>query len=135
MWSCSINCRSTIPRSHLSSPAQKACLIGQYWTVRAPRTARNWLQPAGQVTGRKGLPDGVVSEMEDPRCKIAAIQVEDPRCIGILRGVVIEMEDPRCRGLFQGVLLKRAAIEMEDPRCRHVGIEMEDPRCRNLGIW
>jgi len=45
------------------------------------------------------------------------------------------MEDPRCRGLFQGVLLKRAAIEMEDPRCRHVGIEMEDPRCRNLGIW
>ena len=43
--------------------------------------------------------------MEEPRCKIAAIQMEDPRCIGILRGVVIEMEDPRCRGLLQGVLL------------------------------
>ena len=58
----------------------------------------------------------------------------------MLWGVVIEMEDPRCNGLlqgvmFKGVMLKGVAIEMEDPRCKSVGIEMEDPRCRSLRIW
>jgi hypothetical protein len=43
--------------------------------------------------------------MEDPRCKIAAIEAEDPWCKGMVRGVVIEMEVPRCKGLLQGVAI------------------------------
>jgi len=38
--------------------------------------------------------------MEDPRCKIAAIEAEDPRCKNLLSGVVIEVEDPRYKSLF-----------------------------------
>ena len=56
----------------------------------------------------------MVIEMEEPRFRIAAIEAEDPRCKGMLRGVV---------------------IEMEDPRCKIVAIEVEDPRCRSLHIW
>jgi hypothetical protein len=36
--------------------------------------------------------------------------------------VAIEMEDPRCKGLLEGVLLKGVAIEMEDSRCRSLHI-------------
>jgi hypothetical protein len=50
--------------------------------------------------------------MEEPRCKIAAMKTDDPRCRGLLNGVVIEVEDPRCKGLGE-----RAAVEMDDPRC------------------
>ncbi len=39
MWSCSINCPSTTPRSRLLFPAHKVCLIGQYGAVRAPQIA------------------------------------------------------------------------------------------------
>ena len=51
--------------------------------------------------------------MEDPRCKIAAVRTEDPRCSSLLRGVVLE-------------------LEIEDPRCRKLEIEVEDPRCKAL---
>ena len=65
--------------------------------------------------------------MEDPRCKIAAIEAEDPRCKNLLSGVEIEMEDPRCKSL-----LIRVVIGMEDPRCRIEAVKTEDPRCKNL---
>ena len=39
---------------------------------------------AGEANGGKRLPNAVVIEMEDPRCK------------GLLSGVVLEIEDPRC---------------------------------------
>ena len=70
--------------------------------------------------------------MEDPRCKIAAVQTEDPRCNSLLRGVVIEIEYHRCKGVLQGPMLAGVAIEMEDPRCQRVAIEIEDPRCQSL---
>lgn len=73
--------------------------------------------------------------MEDSRCRIAAIKVEDPRCRSLLMGVEIEMEDPRYKGPHQDVILKGATIEIEDARCKRVGIEMEDPRCWSLHIW
>ena len=105
MWSCSINCPSTTPRSRLLFPAQKYHLIGQCGEVRVLQNAPTRFQPADKAAGRKSLPDGVVIEMEDPRCKIAAIEAEDPRCKGMVRGVVIEMEVPRCKGLLQGVAI------------------------------
>jgi phage FluMu protein Com len=39
--------------------------------------------------------------MEDPRRKIAAIELEDPRCKNLLSGVEIEKEDPRCKNLHK----------------------------------
>ena len=70
--------------------------------------------------------DGVV-EMEDPRCKIAATEMEGSDCKGLLRGLVIETEDPRCN-----IQHNRVAIGMEYSWSQSVGIEMEDPRCRNM---
>ncbi len=87
--------------------------------------------PAHYVTlfGCKRLPNGGVIEMEDPRFRIAAIEMDDLRCKGLLCGVEIEMEDPRCKTLFY-----RVALEMEDPRCQRVTVDMEDPRCKYLGL-
>jgi len=65
--------------------------------------------------------------MEDPRCKIAAVKTEDPRCKNLLSGVEIEMEDLRCMSLAI-----RVVIGMEDPRCRIEAVKTEDPRCQNL---
>jgi hypothetical protein len=65
--------------------------------------------------------------MDDPRCKIAAIETDDPRCKGLLNGAVIVMEDLRCMSLIY-----RVSIEMDDPRCRSSATEMDDPRCRGL---
>jgi hypothetical protein len=67
--------------------------------------------------------------MEDPRCRIAAIETEDHRCKSLVSGVVIEMEDPRLKCLFW-----RMALEIEDPRCMRVTVEMEDHRCKNLSM-
>ena len=81
--------------------------------------------------GARACPNHGVIEMEDPRCKIVAIEVYDPRRKGLLSGVVIEMEDLRCKSL-----LDRVVLEVEDPRHNRVVIEMEDPRCKNLlMIW
>jgi hypothetical protein len=68
--------------------------------------------------------------MEDPRCTIAAMETEDPRCMNLCNGMVIGMEDLRCESL-----LRSAVTEMEDPRCRTVAHATEDPRCRSLHIW
>lgn len=65
--------------------------------------------------------------MDDPRCKIAAIVMDDSRCNGLLNGMVIEIEDLRCKSL-----LYRAKNDMEDPRCGSTAIEMDDPRSRGL---
>ena len=74
--------------------------------------------------------------MEDPRCKMAAMRTEDPRCNNMLRGVVIEMEDHRCKGLLQGTILRSTSIEIEDPRYNSFAVvEMEDPRCSSLSVW
>ena len=64
--------------------------------------------------------------MEDPRCKIVAIEMDDLRCRSPLNGVVIEIEDFRCKSL-----LNRVVLEIEDSRCSCVAIKMEDPRCPN----
>jgi len=65
--------------------------------------------------------------MEDPRFKVAAIEVEDPRCKGIQNGREIAMEDLRCERLSN-----RAVIQTEDPRCMQVVTVVEDPRCQWL---
>ena len=68
-------------------------------------------------------------EMEDPRCKIVAIEMDELRCRSPLNGVVIEMEDLRCEGLSN-----RMVLEIEDPRLGGTAIQMEDPRCNNLHL-
>lgn len=65
--------------------------------------------------------------MEEHRCKISASGVEDPRCEGLLGGVVAEMEDRRCEGLNPSLV-----NEIEDDRCNSVQFRMEDARCSNL---
>ena len=72
-------------------------------------------------------PDGAVIAMESFRYKMTAIEMEDPRCSGLLVGVAIAMEDSRCTSLVEG-----RALEVDDTRCRHVPVRMEDPRCQNL---
>ena len=67
--------------------------------------------------------------MEDPRCKIVAIEMDDLRCSSALHGVVIEIEDLRCKSL-----LNRVVLEIEDSRCSCVAIKMEDPRGKNLHL-
>ena len=67
--------------------------------------------------------------MEDPRCKIVAIEMDDLRCRSRLNGVVIEIEDLRCKSL-----LNRVVLEIEDSRCSCVAIKMEDPRGKNLHL-
>ena len=84
-------------------------------------------QFAGEAIGCKRLPNDVVIEMEDPRCKIVAIEMDDLRCRSPLNAVVIEIEDLRCKSL-----LNRVVLEIEDPRCNRVAIRMEDPRCESL---
>jgi len=73
------------------------------------------------------LLNGMVIEMEFSRCKIVAIEIDDPRGAGHLQGVSIDVEDSRCRSLAEGQML-----EVEDARCRHTRVVMEDPRCQNL---
>jgi hypothetical protein len=65
--------------------------------------------------------------MEDPRYKIAAVEMEDPRCKSLRTGVMIQTEDLRCRTLRNGLV-----IEMEDHWSRRASVAMEDPRCGNL---
>ena len=73
----------------------------------------------------------VVMDMEDSRCKIAAIEIEHSRCKELWNGIVIEAEDSRCKNL-----VTRRTIEIEDPRCSLTGMKMEDPRCGGLlGKW
>lgn len=68
----------------------------------------------------------MVIDMEESRCRVAAMSSEDLRCNGLIVGVVVE-KDPRYMGLCYGT-----ATEMEDPRCRIAVTEMEDPRCKGL---
>ena len=75
----------------------------------------------------KRLHNDMVIEMTDPRCKIAAIVIDDSRCKSLLSGVVVEMEDPRCKSLCY-----RMVLEMEDPGCMRMAVKMEDPRCKSL---
>jgi hypothetical protein len=94
----------------------------------SPRRARQ-----ADLRSVKGVPDcvsrldGEVNEMESSRCRMVAIEINDPRCSSLLAGVTIEAEDSRCRSLVEGLVL-----EVDDARCRHVAIRLEDPRCRNL---
>jgi hypothetical protein len=73
------------------------------------------------------LPEGLVIEMEFSRCKIAAIEIQDPRCSSLLEGIAIGTEDSRCRSLVEGM-----ALEVDDARCAYARIKMEDPRCQEL---
>lgn len=70
---------------------------------------------------------GVVIEMDDPRYTVAAIETEDARCKGLLKGMGIEAEDYRYKRLRYSV-----SIEMDDPRCKSAATEMDDPRCRTF---
>jgi hypothetical protein len=84
--------------------------------------------------GRMSLPKDLEGEMEDFRCYFVTMEMEDPRCKGLLGNAAIEMEDPRCKSMLSGT-----AIEMEDPRCKSMlssaPMMMEDPRCQNLRNW
>ena len=91
------------------------------------RQRQPYLRSLNGAIGRKSLPNDGVIEMEDPRCRIAALEMDDLRCKGLLSGVMIEVEDPRYKSLYY-----RAALEIEDPRCNRVPIKMEDPRCTSL---
>ena len=53
-------------------------------------------QFAGEAIRCKRLPNDVVIEMEDPRCKIVAVEMDDLRCKSLLNRVALEIEDPRC---------------------------------------
>jgi hypothetical protein len=66
-------------------------------------------------------------QMEHARCKMVAIEIEDPRGAGQFTAVTIEAEDSRCRSLVESLVL-----EVEDSRHRRVAIKMEDPRCQCL---
>jgi hypothetical protein len=68
--------------------------------------------------------------MEDSRCRIAAVELDDARCKSLIQGVVIEAEDHRCKSLGY-----RATTEMDDPRCASTAIKMDDPRCQNMRNW
>ena len=69
--------------------------------------------------------------MEDARCEVAAVKIDDPRCKGLFKGVDVGMEDHRCKSLSP-----YAALQVEDSRCWSTGMEFEDPRCQNLaGRW
>ena len=73
----------------------------------------------------------MVTDMEDSRCKIAAMEIEHSRCKELWNGIDLETEDTRCKSL-----LPRRTIEIEDPRCSLTGMKMEDPRCGGLlGKW
>jgi hypothetical protein len=85
---------------------------------------------AEQTLGRMSQLDGMVIRMESPRCKIVAIEIDDPRRKGLLAGVTVEVEDLRCRNLHASQV-----IGLEDRRHDRVGIEMEDPRRKNLRNW
>jgi len=64
--------------------------------------------------------------MEDPRCKIAATTLDDPRGKTLRPGVVNESEDPRCIGLPGS-----QAARSDDIWCTSVAVNMEDPRCKS----
>jgi len=68
----------------------------------------------------------MVTNMEESRCRVAAMSSEDLRCSGLMVGVMIE-KDPRYKDLHYGT-----STEMEDPRCRIAMTEMEDPRCKGM---
>jgi hypothetical protein len=68
--------------------------------------------------------------MEDSRCRIAAVESDDPRCKDLIQGVEIGMEDHRCKSLPFSM-----ATEMEDPRCKSEAMVMDDPRCQSLRNW
>jgi len=65
--------------------------------------------------------------MEDQRCRIVAIAVEDFRCKSLLDSALTVTQDPRYKCLHRSV-----EVEVEDSRCSRVAIEMEDPRCQGL---
>jgi hypothetical protein len=85
---------------------------------------------AEEIIGCKCMPDEMEMDMEDPRCKIAAMEMEDLRCRNTVDAVVICMEDLRCQCLRDHIV-----IEMEDCRCRSERTEMEDARCQGLRNW
>ena len=57
--------------------------------------------------------------MEDSRCKVVAIEMDESRCRNSVNGVVIEIEDFRCKSLID-----RVVLEVEDARCNRSAIKM-----------
>ena len=70
------------------------------------------------------LANGVEIEMEDPRCKIAALKARNSDSYNLLDGVTVGIEDARCSSLQLSM-----AGGIEDPRYARQDIQMEDPRC------
>lgn len=95
-----------------------------------PFAATICLQLIEETFGYMSLLYGMVIEMESSRCRMVAIEIDDPRGKSLFTGVAIELEDLRCRSLQASPV-----IESEDHRCHRIGMEMEDPRCRNLRNW
>ena len=101
----------------------EVCKIEQPTLRGPPHPYRNSPRnPSGAETV-----NDMVIEMEDPRCKIVAIEMDESRCRNSVNGVVIEIEDFRCKSLID-----RVVLEVEDARCNRMAIKMEDPRCKSL---
>ena len=81
---------------------------------------------SGSFNGECPL-DEVAMAMEFSRCRIVAIEMDDPRGAGLITAVAIDVEDSRCRCLNDS-----QALEVEDARCSQAAIRMEDPRCQSL---
>lgn len=82
-----------------------------------------------ETIGRGNQRKGQDKSMEEHRCRIAAMVVEDFRCKSLLDSAHIVTQDPRYRCLY-----RRVEVEVEDSRCNSVAAEMEDPRCKGLSL-
>jgi hypothetical protein len=65
--------------------------------------------------------------MEEHRCKIAGLQIEDPRCHSLVAAVMVQQEDQRCEWLSD----RMAMVRVDSPgNC--TPMLTDDPRCRSL---
>ena len=102
----------------------------QFWAVHIPQIAYTYVSLRNNHSRACSfLSSEVAIEMEDPRYKVAAIEMEDSRCTGLQNGMDIQVEDFRCERLPN-----LTAIPAEDPRCIHLVVATEDPRCQWLHI-
>ena len=113
-----------LPDSNLSQ--NEVCNIGHPAFRRLPHP---YLCSLKNDFGVRSDQRKAVIDMEDPRCKIVAVEMDELRSRSPLNGMLIAMEDLRCRSLPN-----RATLEIEYPRCHCVQTKMDDPRCNSLHL-
>lgn len=92
-------------------------------------SGQNDLHFTEKANRQQSRSDEKETAMEDPRCRSAAVEVDEPRCKNMLVAATIGIEDPRSNGL-----LNRAAFVSEVFVSRGTTMKMEDPRCQSLHI-